>query len=832
MDYAVFDGTVWSAPALLTDDSTANTRPTLAALPDGKIVVAWLSSTTNTGDDAQVLSAVLDAGVWSAPVTVSDTTGTSRASPRLAVLPDGTALVFWTEVTDGGESLRMAQRDSSTGIWSASEAVLTDQELIGLPVVSVTGSRVDVTWHGLGAQNSIYSISRDFSGTEDWTDAQNLTPTAGFAWWGLSGADQSQNLTLAYVNDGSSTMASSLSTPATGTSVFDTSSAGNLPDLSVSADGMALAQSPLAPGVADTVEITVANCGLAGSPATTVNLYDGDPSLGGTLIGSGAVPALAIGQSAVAQIPWTPSAGQHLLYAIVDDAGAISELSETNNSASSSVGCVSIPTVGLDPASDTGTPGDNETVNTTPTFTGTSATGTEVALFVDNQALPVAWASVSGGTFSAAVPALSNGQHTIWAVAFDAAGNPSAFSNPADVFIDEAVLPAPDSLDLTPDSDTGIAGDGLTTDRRPTITGTTKALVTVNIYDYSTLIGSVVSDITGAFTFTPGSDLVFGNHSFTAIQEDDSGNISAASATLDVVVDVFDPSAGSVYSISGAMGAETLTITSGTLTFVSDASAAHPNLTVSVASGAIVAFDSTQHLQSLNLSDGGGAVMNPDGTYLLYTQTLSMTGTGMLDLNDNGLVVNNGDFSTIQNLVFTGYRDHLDTTATGIISTTSQATGGNTILLLFDNSLAGATDWPVGSGNTIGANAIVGKYTYFGDTNLDGQVTGDDYGAIDANLGATGLDPGIAQLAGDTNYDFAITGDDYAAIDANLGLGVGSPLAAASAVQTASSASDPQPLMVQATTANTPPLTSLFNVATVIGSRASKDEASSLALLE
>src|SRR5205085_4030787 len=74
-------------------------------------------------------------------------------------------------------------------------------------------------------------------------------------------------------------------------------------------------------------------------------------------------------------------------------------------------------------------------------------------------------------------------------------------------------------------------------------------------------------------------------------------------------------------------------------------------------------------------------------------------------------------------------------TVYGIISTTGQS-AGNTILALFDNALAGATEWPVGSGNTVDANTVIGKYTYFGDLDLDGQVTAGDYGIIDANLGA------------------------------------------------------------------------------------------------
>src|SRR5213075_1047351 len=96
---------------------------------------------------------------------------------------------------------------------------------------------------------------------------------------------------------------------------------------------------------------------------------------------------------------------------------------------------------------------------------------------------------------------------------------------------------------------------------------------------------------------------------------------------------------------------------------------------------------------------------------------------------------------------------------------------------LFDNALIGSSDWPSGSGDAIAPNAIVGKYTYFGDLNFDGQVTGDDYGTIDANLNTTPA-VGLAWLQGDANLDGIVTGDDYGTIDATLGSGVGNPLTA------------------------------------------------------
>ena len=84
----------------------------------------------------------------------------------------------------------------------------------------------------------------------------------------------------------------------------------------------------------------------------------------------------------------------------------------------------------------------------------------------------------------------------------------------------------------------------------------------------------------------------------------------------------------------------------------------------------------------------------------------------------------------------------------------------------------GRTDW---QGLAFGPNAVVGKYTHFGDLNLDGQVTGDDYTVVDSNLNTT-PPADLAWLSGDANLDGVVTGDDYTTIDANLGSGAGNPL--------------------------------------------------------
>jgi regulation of enolase protein 1 (concanavalin A-like superfamily) len=232
---------------------------------------------------------------------------------------------------------------------------------------------------------------------------------------------------------------------------------------------------------------------------------------------------------------------------------------------------------------------------------------------------------------------------------------------------------------------------------------------------------------------------------------------------------------------SGGAGNDTLNVNAGSYTFSTDAQSGTSSAVVNV-SGAAVVFNATQHLGALNLAAGASATMSVNGGRFLSASALSIALTSRLDLNDNDLIVSNGSFSVIQGLVFSGYSSTPDSAKTGIISTAGQNAGGATILALFDNAFFGASEWPPGSGNSIAAGAIVGKYTYFGDTDFDGQVTPQDYTAIDANLGATNVNPGEGWFLGDTDFDGSITPQDYTAIDAALGSGVGSPLSIGTAV--------------------------------------------------
>jgi hypothetical protein len=98
-------------------------------------------------------------------------------------------------------------------------------------------------------------------------------------------------------------------------------------------------------------------------------------------------------------------------------------------------------------------------------------------------------------------------------------------------------------------------------------------------------------------------------------------------------------------------------------------------------------------------------------------------------------------------------------------------------------------------GSFPGASDILVKYTYYGDTNLDGKVDGSDYSRIDAGF----LAHTTGWFNGDFNYDGVINGSDYTLIDnafnnqgAQIAASVADPTAVATD-QIAGGSSVPEP---------------------------------------
>ena len=295
-------------------------------------------------------------------------------------------------------------------------------------------------------------------------------------------------------------------------------------------------------GTANTVQVEVINAGWAAAGACQASLYDGNPATGGLLIDTEPLPTLSVGATTAIDLSWTPGAtATYDLYVVVDSSGAVDQLLEDNNQTTYSVGVLAQPTLTLAPSSDSGIIGDGWTADPTPALTGTSATGVGIVVYVDSQQSALSWTTISDGTYSVTLPGLTNGPHTIWAQAYDSAGNPSPFSAPLSVIIDAEPLPTPDAPQLDPASDTGTSGDGVTNISRPRFTGLVKPFITVQLLDGGAVLGEATTAADPQFTFTPTDDLCSGSHQITVIQRDSNGNESFASAPLTIVIDTTAP---------------------------------------------------------------------------------------------------------------------------------------------------------------------------------------------------------------------------------------------------------------------------------------------------
>jgi len=103
--------------------------------------------------------------------------------------------------------------------------------------------------------------------------------------------------------------------------------APGLPDLSISPADMTVSPSSPVDGQPAVISAVVSNIGTLEASAVVISFYDGDPSLGGLLIGSVSKPVIEAGAATVVEITWDTygHAGMNYIHVIIDPQGLISE---------------------------------------------------------------------------------------------------------------------------------------------------------------------------------------------------------------------------------------------------------------------------------------------------------------------------------------------------------------------------------------------------------------------------------------------------------------------------------------------------------------------------
>jgi hypothetical protein len=179
--------------------------------------------------------------------------------------------------------------------------------------------------------------------------------------------------------------------------------------------------------------------------------------------------------------------------------------------------------------------------------------------------------------------------------------------------------------------------------------------------------------------------------------------------------------------------------------------------------GSLVLNQSLTTSPAISITGGTLMVASSGSMHLIKASSLSITGGGKLDLTDNKLIVPGGTLGTWNGSAYTGITGLIQGGA--ILSSQSAASNGNhltTLGVATADQIGGAgTVW---GGQTLAAGDVLVMYTYAGDANLDGQITGDDYAQIDGSF----PQPLHGYFAGDFNFDGVINGDDYFLIDSNF----------------------------------------------------------------
>ncbi|UZN48804.1 BapA prefix-like domain-containing protein [Cupriavidus cauae] len=186
------------------------------------------------------------------------------------------------------------------------------------------------------------------------------------------------------------------------------------------------------------------------------------------------------------------------------------------------------------------------------TLAGTAEAGSTIAIDLDGDGTPDATVTADGSGNWSYTPATPLPDGTVVSVtAIDAAGNGSA---PVTATIDSVAPTAPAIASVTDDADPvsgPLTSGGSTNDATPTIAGTAEANSTVQIFNGTTLLGTVVADGSGNWTFTPTTPLTDGSYSLTATATDAAGNTSPASTAFDLTVDTAPPAVPVIVQANG-----------------------------------------------------------------------------------------------------------------------------------------------------------------------------------------------------------------------------------------------------------------------------------------
>lgn len=333
--WTIWNGTAWSAPALKVKHTSYHYDSKMVALPDGSVLSTWIRDADEnffTTDDQQIVWSVFNGTNWT---DYRYLTNDNLSIESIAMAGnEGNIIVVWHAIDwNYTQYIRYSVWNVAAGSWSAIKSIESTKESIQLPLAEINEHGLAaVIWKMNDLQNRsnanesgiYYSTANLLEGV--WTSPRKAgVSNADFLDFQADSSLKNNNeIIYTYSNY---TDYSNRSTRET-VSILITFR----PDLEITsllADGAL----NLTAREGDVVHInaTIINTGDVTSEDFNIDFYDGDPDLGGTLIESVRIASMGRGEEQDASITWIMTGDFHEIFAIIDYANSVAEITKSNN---------------------------------------------------------------------------------------------------------------------------------------------------------------------------------------------------------------------------------------------------------------------------------------------------------------------------------------------------------------------------------------------------------------------------------------------------------------------------------------------------------------------
>jgi hypothetical protein len=312
----------------------------LAASGD-KAVLAW-SQTMTEGEKSsdELWSMTWTSGSWAAPVRLTDD-DLRDTDVKVKLNAQGDVFALWMR----DENLVMQTN------FTGDPRIVRPNSLPGTPdnfaLAIGPDDQLMVLWNGLFGDELPDVAYRLYTPSEDsWSEDVRLSNDAQQERFLTPILDRSGNLLIAYLNteiqevtveskndDGTTTVVNGALRP--GRTDLLLARRRMVTDLSVEPESLLANATTWGPGSIVTLTAKLLNTGDKPVTDASIAFYDGDPRLGGSLIGHVVVPdQFKGGTSYTATLDWTIPADtdeRHTIFAVADHLNAVEENDETNN---------------------------------------------------------------------------------------------------------------------------------------------------------------------------------------------------------------------------------------------------------------------------------------------------------------------------------------------------------------------------------------------------------------------------------------------------------------------------------------------------------------------